>query len=79
MQNINAYEQPLKMTKVMSDNSPIAESLNNCFSDIFKELKMLLWIDERYEIVQQTNHRLLGIDEVYKIGDGWNVQNWLQN
>ena len=54
----------------MSDNSPIAESLNNCFSDIFKELKMLLWIDERYEIVQQTNHRLLGIDEVYKIGDG---------
>ena len=30
-------------------------------------------MDEMYEIAQP------GIDKVYKIGDGWNVQNQLQN
>ena len=32
-----------------------------------------------YKIAKQANYRFLGIDEVYIIGDEWNVQNWLQN
>ena len=34
-------------------------------------------MDEMYEIPQQAKYRVLGIDEVYKISDGWNVRNWL--
>ena len=32
--------------------------------------------DEMYETAQQAKERFLGIDDVYKIGDGWNIQNW---
>ena len=32
-------------------------------------------MDEMYEIVEQAKYRYLGIDEMYKIGDGWNVLN----
>ena len=30
---------------------------------------------EMYEIAQLAKYRVLGIDEVYIIGDGWNVRN----
>ena len=32
-------------------------------------------MDEMYETAQQAKYRFLGIDEMYKICDGWNVQN----
>ena len=36
-------------------------------------------MDEIYEIAQQAKWSFLGIDEVYKIGDWWNVRNGDQN
>lgn len=30
-------------------------------------------MDEMYEIAQQAKYRFLGVGEMYKIGDGWNV------
>ena len=30
-------------------------------------------MDEMYEIAQQAKYKILGIDEMYKICDGWNV------
>ena len=36
-------------------------------------------MDEMYKIAQLAKYRILGIDEVYKIGDWWNVQNSPQN
>ena len=33
-------------------------------------------IDEMYEIVEQTKYKYLGINEMYKIGDEWNIRKW---
>ena len=30
-------------------------------------------MDEMYEIAQQFKYRFLGVSEMYKICDGWNV------
>ena len=32
-------------------------------------------MDEMFEIAQQTKYRFLGVSEMYKIWDGWNVWN----
>ena len=36
-------------------------------------------MDDMYKTTQQAKHRFFEIDEVYKIGDEWNVQNLQQN
>ena len=32
-------------------------------------------MDEMYEIAQQAKYEILGINEMYKLRDGWNVPN----
>ena len=32
-------------------------------------------MDEMYEIAQQAKYKILVIDKMYKIRDGWNVPN----
>ena len=36
-------------------------------------------MDKMYKVLEQAKHRYLGIDEMYKIDDGWNVWNSPQN
>ena len=36
-------------------------------------------MDEMYQIAKQAKCKCLGIDEMYKIADGWNEQNWPKN
>ena len=32
-------------------------------------------MDEMYKVAQLAKYRILGTDELYKIGDGWNARN----